>query len=212
MQAPSAFDRARGPLGPIASPLSNWARLRRTRQLIELAGIEPSTRIVDVGCGGLGLVGLMPHLNITGVDLDERPEYPGRFVCADATERLPFADDEFDLAYANSVIEHIAPDRRQAFAAEVRRVASGWYVQTPAMSFPIEPHSLLPAAHWLPMSLRRRYWRLGAGSDVEEIQILRRGELEALFGRAFPERVGPFTKSWIAFHQPPTRRDPRPDR
>jgi hypothetical protein len=70
------------------------------------------------------------------------------------------------------------------------------------MSFPIEPHSLLPAAHWLPMSMRQRYWKLGAGSDVEEIQLLRRRELEALFGPAFRERLGPFTKSWISFRAP----------
>jgi len=202
MAAPSAFDRARGPLGKLAAPVSRHARRRRFEQLIELARIDKSTRIVDVGCGGLGLIGLGPELNITGVDPQERPEYPGRLIRADATERLPFDDDEFDLAYANSVIEHIAPERREAFASEVRRVARGWWVQTPAMSFPIEPHSLLPGAHWLPISARRRYWRLGAGSDVDEIHILRRGELEALFGPAFRERLGPFTKSWIAFRRP----------
>jgi SAM-dependent methyltransferase len=199
MPAVSAFDRARGPLARGAAPVSTWARRRRVERLVALAGIGPSTRIVDIGCGDLGLLALAPHLNVTGVDLLERPQYPRRFVRADATERLPFADNEFDLAYANSVIEHIPVNRRAAFASEVRRVARAWYVQTPAMSFPIEPHSLLPGAHWLPMSLRQRYWELGAGSDVEEIQILRRSELETLFGPAFRERLGPLTKSWIAF-------------
>ena len=63
----------------------------------------------------------------------------GPFVQADATERLPFDDGAFDLAYSSSVVEHVAPARRAAFAAEVRRVARGWFVQTPAWSFPIEP-------------------------------------------------------------------------
>lgn len=199
MPASSAFDRARGPLGKIAAPVSQRARQRRFAQLVQLAGIDRSTRILDVGCGGLGLLGLGPDLNVTGVDLYDRPEYPGKLVRADATERLPFDDGEFDLAYANSVIEHIPPERHRAFASEVRRVARGWWAQTPAMSFPIEPHSLLPAAHWLPLPVRRRYWKLGAGSDVDQIHILRRAEFEALFGPAFPERMGPFTKSWIAF-------------
>jgi SAM-dependent methyltransferase len=167
-----------------------------------LAGISPQTRIVDIGCGAQGLIAEAPDLNVTGVDLLDRPEYPGRFVCADASERLPFDDNEFDLAYANSVIEHIPPDRRERFAREVRRVARGWYVQTPAIGFPIEPHSLLVGAHWLPMSLRRRYWRLGAGSDVDEIRLLRRRELEALFGPAVRERFGPLTKSWICLRAP----------
>jgi len=166
------------------------------------ASITPQTRILDVGSGELGLRELAPHLNITGLDLQDRPSYPGPFVRADATERLPFADDEFDIAYANSVIEHIAPERRASFAREIRRVARGWYVQTPAFGFPIEPHALLPAAHWLPPKLRRRYWRLGAGSDPDTIQLLRKAEMESLFGPAFAERFGPLAKSWICLRTP----------
>jgi len=202
MAPPNAFTRASGPVARLAGTLSDRARARRLEQFLALSGVTPQTRIVDVGCGGLGLIGLAPQLDITGVDLIDRPEYPGRLVQADATERLPFEDNEFDLAYANSVIEHVAPARREVFAREVRRVAHGWYVQTPAMSFPIEPHSLLPGAHWLPLALRRRYWSLGVGSDVEEIALLRRRELERLFGPVFRERWGPLTKSWIALRRP----------
>ncbi len=162
----------------------------------------PGMRIVDIGCGSLGLRGLAPALDITGVDLLERPGYPGPFVTADTAAGLPFADGEFELAYCNSVIEHVPAARREAFAAELRRVARGWYVQTPARSFPIEPHSLLPGAHWLPTSLRRRYWRLGAGGESADVALLRRGELEALFGTAERERFGPFTKSWISVRLP----------
>jgi SAM-dependent methyltransferase len=200
------WGNGRGPLRWLAEPLSRRARARRLQQFLRLAGVGPETRIVDVGCGGVGLRGLAPELDVTGVDIFDRPEYPGPFVCADATERLPFADQEFDLAYSNSVIEHIAPDRRSSFARELRRVARGWYVQTPAFEFPIEPHALLPVAHWLPSSLRRRYWRLGAsGLAPDEIHLMRRDELEALFGPAFAERFGPFTKSWICLRPPESR-------
>jgi hypothetical protein len=111
---------------------------------------------------------------------------------------LPFADGEFDLAYCSSVIEHIAPRRREAFAAELRRVARGWYVQTPAFSFPVEPHALLPFAHWLPPRLRRPYWRLGVAGAWEQIELLRRDEMRALFGEPVAERAGPLVKSWIS--------------
>ena len=78
-------------------------------------------------------------------------------------------------------------------------MARGWYVQTPAYSFPVEPHALLPFAHWLPVALRRRYWRLGVAGEWEDISLLRRGELAALFGEPIAaERIGPLTKSWIA--------------
>jgi hypothetical protein len=52
------------------------------------------------------------------------------------------------------------------------------------------------------MPVRRRYWRFGVGSDVDEIALLRRRELEALFGPAIRERVGPLTKSWICLRAP----------
>jgi hypothetical protein len=104
--------------------------------------------------------------------------------------------------YSSSVIEHFPPGRRAAFAAEVRRVGRGWLVQTPAFSFPIEPHSLLPAAHWLPTRLRKPYWRLGAAREWEEISLLRRSEVEELFGPAVPERLGPLVKSWVCVSPP----------
>lgn len=154
--------------------------------------------MLDVGCGALGLRALEPELDITGVDVVERPGYPGPFVRADAAAGLPFADGEFDLVYCSSVIEHVPPSRRASFAAEIRRVGRGWFVQTPAFSFPIEPHSLLVAAHWLPPRLRRPYWRLGVARDWEDIPLLRRPELEGLFGPALPERYGPLVKSWVS--------------
>ncbi len=193
----------RSPRTRLASAAAARARARRFRMFLALTGATPATRIVDVGCGPLGLRAFAPGFDVTGVDLCERPDYPGPFVRADATRRLPFADGAFDLAYSNSVVEHLPPERREAFAAELRRIARGWWVQTPAYSFPIEPHALLPAAHWLPVALRRRYWRLGVAGEWEDISLLRRGELAALFGEpVVAERVGPPAKSWIALRRP----------
>jgi SAM-dependent methyltransferase len=158
-----------------------------------------ATRIVDVGCGPLGLRALAPDLDVTGVDVVERPGYPGPFVQADATHPLPFEDDEFDIAYSNSLIEHLPPAARPAFAQEVKRVARRWWVQTPAFSFPLEPHALLPFAHWLPPRARQRVWPFGVAGEWEEIALLRRRELAELFGEpVIAERVGPLAKSWIA--------------
>src|SRR4051794_26604415 len=192
------YATARGPLARIASPVAARARARRHGSLFPV--LPADARIVDVGCGALGLRALEPDRDITGVDRLARPDYPGRFVQGDVLAGLPFADGEFDLAYCSSVIEHVAPGDRAAFARELSRVARGVFVQTPAWSFPVEPHSLLPFAHWLPVGLRRRYWRLGAARDWEEIALLRRGELAALFPgcEIVAERFGPLAKSWIA--------------
>ncbi|HXC23440.1 MAG TPA: class I SAM-dependent methyltransferase, partial [Solirubrobacteraceae bacterium] len=168
-----------------------------------------------IGCGEGVLVHkwaqrLGEDRRVVGIDLDEESIQAGweerqaanleyRVMHA---ENLPFADDEFDLVYSSSVIEHVQPARRDAFASEVRRVGRGWFVQTPALSFPIEPHALLPFAHWLPTALRRPYWRLGAAGDWEDISLLSRREMEALFGSALPERIGPLVKSWVCVRAP----------
>jgi SAM-dependent methyltransferase len=197
---PDVYGSARGRLrARLASPVAARARARRHERFFALTGVQPGMRVVDIGCGALGLRGLEPELDITGVDRVARPQYPGPFVQADATRRLPFDDGAFDLAYASSVIEHVRPADRAAFAAEVTRVARGWFVQTPAWSFPIEPHALLPLAHWLPPTLRRPYWRIGAAGDWEDIRLLRRAEMEDLFGAPIlAERMGGIVKSWIA--------------
>jgi SAM-dependent methyltransferase len=194
---PGVYESARGPLARLAGPLAGRARARRHERFFMALGLPAGARILDVGCGALGLRALEPELDITGVDVAEHPSYPGPFVRADVAAGLPFADREFDLVYCSSVIEHVAPARRQAFAREIRRVGQRWFVQTPARSFPIEPHALLPFAHWLPVRLRARYWRLGAAGGWERIELLSRAEMEALFGPARAERFGPLVKSWV---------------
>jgi SAM-dependent methyltransferase len=196
------YATARGPLARLAGPLAVRARARRHERFFALTRLQAGARVLDVGCGAIGLRALEPELDITGVDLAERPDYPGPFVRADAAAGLPFSDGEFDLVYCSSVIEHVPPGRRAAFAAEIRRVGKAWFVQSPARSFPIEPHSLLPGAHWLGASIRRHYWRLGAAGDWEEIALLGRAEMEALFGPARAERFGPLVKSWVCLSPP----------
>lgn len=185
----------------IAGRLAERFRARRFELYVRAMSPRPEDEIVDVGCGAGGLAALVPEANITGVDRLEHPGYPGRrFVRADARD-LPFADGEFDIAYSNSLIEHLAPADRDAFAREIRRVARGYFVQTPNRWFPVEPHSLLPLVQFLPSRLRRRVWRLGvAKGEYEEIELLGRRELQRLFPDAtiVEERAGPLVKSLVA--------------
>jgi hypothetical protein len=132
----------------------------------------------------------------------------------DATDLSNFADGEFDLAFSNSVIEHLFTfESQQRMAAEVSRVASAYWVQTPNFWFPMEPHFLMPAWHWMPVSLRIAILRrrgvgwMGRCPDpadarraVEEVRLMRRRELARLFPEAelIPERFGGLVKSWTA--------------
>jgi len=185
----------------VAGPVAARARAKRRRMYLELMHPTAADTIVDVGCGSVGLVTLDAPGRVTGTDLTDRPGYPGeRFVAADARD-LPFADAEFDLAYSNSLIEHLpAPDRARV-AAEIARVGRRLFVQTPNRWFPIEPHALLPFVHWLPRRLGRRLWRLGVtGEPFDHIQLLSARDLRGLFPDAeiVRERFGPLTKSLIA--------------
>lgn len=193
------------PLVGLAGRLASRARAARYERYRRTMKPGPGENLLDVGCGGSwSLAALEPEANVTGVDLNEPTGFGGsnqRFVRADACE-LPFEDHSFDLAYSNSLIEHIDPSRRAAYADEIRRVAGRYWVQTPNYWFPIEPHALLPAVQFLPVPARRLAWRGSPrGIDYEEsLHLLTRRELAELFDDALilDERVGPFTKSLIA--------------
>jgi SAM-dependent methyltransferase len=185
----------------VAERFALRARERRAGLFRRLMDPRPGERIVDVGCGEIGLAAHQAGNEITGVDLVDRPGYaaPGReFVQADA-RALPFPDGAFDIAHSNSLIEHVGD--RERVAAEVRRVGRRYFVQTPNRWFPIEPHSLLPLVHLLPRRLGRRLWRFGVSDDpFDDTRLLGARELRKLFPDALivRERVGPLTKSLIA--------------
>jgi ubiquinone/menaquinone biosynthesis C-methylase UbiE len=99
-------------------------------------GRPPAPRVLDLGCGAGDSVDLFRSLEArvrwTGADIDESPEVAQRtrtdanFVTFDG-ERLPFADDNFDLVYCKQVLEHV--QRPRPLLAEVARVLApgGWF-------------------------------------------------------------------------------------
>lgn len=127
---------------------------------------------------------------------------------------LPFESQSFDIAYSNSVIEHLTTwERQQAFASEARRVAKSLWIQTPARHFPIEPHLLTPFFQYLPHRLQVRVarhftlWGLLSKPSVtevnefiSEIRLLTLREMKQLFPDCLilKERVFGLTKSYIA--------------
>jgi SAM-dependent methyltransferase len=189
----------------LGSRFGERARRRRHRIYRELVAPRVDESIIDIGCGAAGLAQFEPESRITGVDLPNRPpdgyEAPHRrYVQADARV-LPFADREFDIAYSSSVIEHLEPSDRIAFAHEVKRVARRYFVQTPNVWFPLEPHVLIPFFQHLPVNARRRLWRYGvATTPFQDIKLLDARELKTLFPDAViaRERIGPLTKSLMA--------------
>ena len=89
---------------------------------------------MDVGSGPEGVSGTLGRFNdqnrIVALDLfarDPRTAPDATFVVSDATS-MPFADRQFDIAFCNSLIEHLPPPAQRALAeryAEWRAWAPG---------------------------------------------------------------------------------------
>src|SRR3954449_3086576 len=134
--------------------IRRW-REERYRMFVELVDLRPTDRIVDVGAGWGAALERFKDVNaIVALALAPDPASPWLstpnviVVRGDAT-RMPFDDGEFDVAFSNSVIEHVPPELQSSFAAEVARVAKRYFVQTPNRYFPIEPHYQLPLFQFL---------------------------------------------------------------
>ncbi|MBC8844888.1 class I SAM-dependent methyltransferase, partial [Escherichia coli] len=74
-----------------------------------------------------------------------------------ATDLSEIDDQQFDIVFSNSVIEHLYTwENQEKMAKEVLRVGKYHFIQTPNYWFPIEPHWVFPFFQFLPKSIRIR--------------------------------------------------------
>lgn len=188
-------------------------RKRRYEMFLRACSVRPSDRIVDVGAGrGAALERFNTTNPIVALDLNPQSSEwlssPNVSIIQGDGTRLPFATAEFDIAFSNSVIEHVPPELQASFAAEIGRVSRRYFVQTPNRYFPIEPHYQLPLFQFLPRRVRQalnRRFTLGwqTRGNWEEISLLSARDMRRLFPDAEirRERVLGLTKSLIALRQ-----------
>ena len=194
-----------------ALPIHRHFRSVKSTRLLTLLGPHPG-QLLDVG-GGTGMNGEFTPLyerfdavtvaNVTPPSiLDTDDSYHLRVVNADG-RCLPFKDRSFDWVFSNAVIEHVGnwEDQRK-FASEIRRVASrGYFITTPNLYFPIEPHALLPLYQFYPERLKPFALRLSPGymKDAEHIELLSKKQVQVLFPEAQVLYVN-LASALIAFH------------
>jgi SAM-dependent methyltransferase len=179
--------------------LATWTSLRsreqKLRLFLDLMQPGPETTVVDVGVTdapfGDGSTDNFFEAaypwpqRITAVGDTPLERFRAAFPAVQAVQAdgrsLPFADGEFDLGFSNAVVEHVAGGRdgQRRFVHELARVARRVFVTTPNRFFPIEVHTLLPFAHWLPSPLRDRAVR-ARGFDAT-LDLLGPRELASLF-------------------------------
>ncbi len=107
---------------------------------------------------------------------DNAPEI---HVMSGDARRLDIPTSSYDIVFSNSVIEHVGTlEDQQAFASEARRVGRKLWIQTPAITCPIEPHYLGLFIHWFPTSWHVWLARwtglrgLSGAASLEELQAI----------------------------------------
>jgi hypothetical protein len=200
-------------------------KLRRKRFeffLMLLEGVPAPVRVLDIG-GTSQFWRTMPdtrreQLQITLVNLVREPTTVAgmQSLAGDATDLRQFSDSQFDVVFSNSVIEHVGSfDAQMRMANEVRRVGKMYFVQTPNLFFPLEPHFLVPGFQFFPLGVRA--WMLSnfnlgwsaripdrdrARAEVESVRLLSLRDLRRLFpeARIHAERFAGIVKSFVAYH------------
>jgi hypothetical protein len=191
--------------------------LTKTIRILDVGGTSEIWELLNLSEGGKVVMINMPR---AGSDVNSGIL---EHVYGDGC-KLPFADQSFDIAFSNSVIEHVGDaDAQKRFAEEIRRSAKGYWVQTPNRYFPIEPHLLTPFVHLLPRAwaaaVVRRFtvWQFlfrptedrrhfYVEHFLADIRLLSAREMQWLFPDAviLRERFLFLTKSLMAYRAPPS--------
>jgi SAM-dependent methyltransferase len=119
---------------------NSWLTVDELERFGKLLGLGPSLRLLDVACGSGGPtlhLAQMAGCEAVGVELyGEAVEYGNRvaavaalerqvtFVCADASDRLPFADGSFEAILCIDAICHL-PGRSRVLAEWSRLLRPG---------------------------------------------------------------------------------------
>ena len=200
-------------------------RQRRRQWFVKLFQPDRNTKILDVGGFRYDWDGVVPiESHITILNLYQPPGSceSGRFTLevGDGCS-LPHPGQSFDIAYSNSVIEHLATfANQQRFAAEIRRTGRQVFVQTPNRWFFIESHFLTVFVHFLPWRIARKLIRFcsfrglirsGDNKDIkqlaDELRLLDFRQMQLLFPdcEIHREKWFGFTKSLIAVRCDPPK-------
>jgi hypothetical protein len=205
--------------------ISGKARARRWQLLAEVFPDLASYRVLDLGgtADSWLRTPVQPKsvtvLNLHGNELTvgrEDEDLPDWLTLATGDACDPPAEirlGEYELAFSNSLIEHVGGAAQRAMLARVvREAAPRLWVQTPYRYFPVEPHYVFPGFQFLPIAARARVarswpgvhtrpttWAGGVGVALE-VELLSRTEMRFLFPDAelLSERLAGLPKSLIA--------------
>ncbi len=201
----------------VYGPIARRTRGRRMAHFEATLAPTQATRILDVGGYSFNWTLITTSPQVVLLNLIMPKHWPSRAVdCSYMVgdgRSLTFDDQSFDIAFSNSVIEHVGSWQDQKdFAAEIQRVGRSVWVQTPAKAFPFEPHFFTFFVHWLPRKVRKPLLRwlslrrlLGLNAQecdqlADEVRLLTFAEMRTLFKdcEIYTERFCGLPRSYIA--------------
>lgn len=153
---------------------------------------------------------------ITILNLNIIPVKYSNFISVkgNALDLKEYNNNEFDIVFSNSVIEHVFTKENQVkMANEIIRVGEKLYVQTPYKHFFIEAHYMLPFIQYFSkknqyniltktkLSRMKKWDENHAKEYTNEIRLLTIKEMRGLFpdAKIFKERILGMTKSITAY-------------
>ena len=152
------------------------------------------------------------HITILNLESSKTKHKNLISVKGNATNLSAYSDNSFDIAFSNSVIEHLySSDQQVKMANEIMRVGKYHYVQTPNKYFIIEPHYLLPYFQFLPKKTRyfiltktklsrlQKWSEKDARQYLDEILLLSKNDMKELFplSKLTREKFMGMTKSFV---------------
>ncbi len=229
----SQSEKSFNPLIAARRKYSQSCRAKRAAMFQKIFPGIANENILDLG-GGKGdhIAMVAPHhQSVTIADYDTqhlqiaREKHGFKTLTLDGAERLPINDNQYDIVYCNSVIEHVTGPKdevvnmkskaqfeqtarihQKQFADEIRRIGKGYFVQTPYKWFPIESHTITPSfVQLLPRPLQLLAYRLvPKKKTLPDFNLLTIEDMKALFPDAdlvYEKSMG-LVKSIIAVKKP----------
>ena len=203
----------------------SWAsRLRKKRVVLLqslITSVPTPVKILDVGGRPVfweqsGFLNQdFREIELTFINLEPHNHPHCKCLVGDARNLHQFKDKEFDIVFSNSVIEHVGDYNDQCqMANEIKRVGKRYFVQTPNLYFPIEPHFLFPYFQFLSVDIKVwlfTHFSMGWYPKISDeqkardlatsTQLLSKKTLINLFPEAtlYEEKIFGLTKSLIVY-------------
>ncbi len=156
------------------------------------------------------------HITIINTEIQSTKDFRNMsFIKRDVTDMNFFDDEEYDIVYSNSLLEHINVfEEQKNLAKEIMRTGKHYFVQTPNYYFPVEPHFLFPFFQYLSDDMKTRLlskYNLGwykkeddivkARALATSVRLLKEDELKKIFpgGKIYTEKYFLLNKSFIVY-------------